>query len=87
MRDIDQVNFAKANEDNWNTSNAGVFKSMLDVNSCDTSAVTRAITDVFKSYENRSSYGSVLIQPFLTNVSMSGVILTCDLLTGAPYYY
>ena len=75
-----------ANEDNWDTSNAGVFKSILDVNSCDTSAVTRAITDVFKSYENRSSYGSVLIQPFLTNVSMSGVILTCDLLTGAPYY-
>lgn len=75
-----------ANEDNWDTSNAGVFKSILDVDSCDTSAVIHAITDVFKSYENRSSNGSVLIQPFLTDVSMSGVILTCDLLTGAPYY-
>ncbi len=59
---------------------------MLDVDSSDTTAVISAITDVFKSYENRASQGSVLIQPFLTHVSMSGVVVTCDLFTGAPYY-
>lgn len=73
-------------EDNLDTSNAGVFNSVLDVDSSDTTAVISAITDVFKSYENRASQGSVLIQPFLTHVSMSGVVLTCDLFTGAPYY-
>ncbi len=80
------IRSCSVDEDNWGSTNAGVFKSVLDIDSADTPSITRAIDEVFQSYVNRSSKGSVLIQPFLNNVLMSGVVLTCDLVTGAPYY-
>jgi len=46
----------------------------------------KAIEHVFLSYGNPCAHAQVLIQPFISNVAMSGVIFTCDLFTGAPYY-
>ncbi|AYB48931.1 hypothetical protein CJJ19_05215 [Candidatus Williamhamiltonella defendens] len=73
-------------EDSWETSNAGVFESILDIDCNDTHTIRKAIEHVFLSYGNPCAHAQVLIQPFISNVAMSGVIFTCDLVTGAPYY-
>lgn len=73
-------------EDSWETANAGVFESILDIDCDDTHAVYKAIEGVFLSYGNPSAQAQVLIQPFISNVAMSGVIFTCDLVTGSSYY-
>lgn len=73
-------------EDGWETSKPGVFESILNVDSSDIKAVHNAIDNVFASYEKRPPHAQVLIQPFITDVTMSGVLFTCDLNTGAPYY-
>ena len=73
-------------EDGWDTANAGVFESVLNVDCNDAEAVRNAIDNVFSSYGKCLSHAQVLIQPFITDVTMSGVIFTCDLDTGAPYY-
>lgn len=73
-------------EDNWGTSNAGAFKSMLDIDLQDHDQVAAAVDQVFSSYPEDDLYSEVLIQPFVKDVVLSGVIFTCDLKTGAPYY-
>ncbi len=73
-------------EDGWETAQAGVFESMLNVDSNDVKALHNAIKEVFSSYRSLSLNTQVLIQPFITNVKMSGVVFTCDMNTGAPYY-
>ena len=45
-----------------------------------------SIDSVFASYEQVSDDSQVLIQPFINDVMMSGVIFTRDLVTGSPYY-
>ena len=75
-------------EDGWETANAGVFDSVLNVNCDDTISLCKAIENVFQSYQNffLSSDVQVLVQPFINDVMISGVIFTCELITGAPYY-
>lgn len=80
------VRSSSIEEDGWETANAGVFESILDVDCDDADAVRQAIEDVFLSYETRPLNAHVLIQPFITDVALSGVLFTCDLITGAPYY-
>ena len=80
------IRSSSTEEDGWETANAGVFKSILDVDSDDTDSVLKAIEDVFLSYRDIQSHTQVLIQPFVTDVKISGVLFTCDLTTGAPYY-
>ena len=52
----------------------------------DRETVARAIDDVFASYETPSADHQVLVQPMVEDVVISGVVLTRDLDTGAPYY-
>ncbi len=74
-------------EDNWDASNAGGFESVLDVDGSNPESITDAINPVINSYgEAQSGNDQVLVQLFLPNVRMSGVILTCALESGAPYY-
>ena len=80
------VRSSSVEEDGWETSQAGVFESILDVDSDNIETVRKAIEDVFLSYKDLKSNTHVLIQPFLTDVRISGVIFTCDMITGAPYY-
>ncbi len=80
------IRSSSSEEDGWETANAGVFESILDVDCNDSEAVRDAVNDVFSSYGERPPHAQVLIQPFITNVAMSGVLFTCDLITGAPYY-
>lgn len=74
-------------EDSWDSSNAGAYKSILNVNILDREIITQAIMDVLKSYGNvQHDEDQVLVQTFLNNVCFSGVIFTCGLESGAPYY-
>ena len=73
-------------EDGWETAQAGVFKSIQNVDSNNKQEISEAIKEVFSSYTDLSSNAQVLIQPFITDVKISGVIFTCDMTTGAPYY-
>ncbi len=73
-------------EDGWEKSQAGAFESVLDVDSQDIKTLSESIERVFKSYGKISSSNQILVQPFINNVNISGVIFTCDMTTGAPYY-
>ncbi|CAH0992015.1 hypothetical protein SIN8267_02130 [Sinobacterium norvegicum] len=74
-------------EDNWYASNAGGFESILNVDSNCRETVTAAVDEVIASYgEGSCNNDQVLIQQQLTEVSASGVVFTCNLETGAPYY-
>ncbi len=74
-------------EDGWFSSNAGGFESLLNVNGEDQSAIYEAIEVVIASYGERGDdQDQVLVQQFLANVRAAGVVFTCSLETGAPYY-
>ena len=74
-------------EDNWYSSNAGGFDSILDVDGTDDQKISRAIDKVIRSFgDAQTGSDQVLVQEFLSNVRTAGVVFTCDLETGAPYY-
>ena len=74
-------------EDNWQSSNAGGFESVLDVPAIDEEQLYSAIQRVIDSYgDSNDGEDLILVQEFLQDVSMAGVVFTCSLETGAPYY-
>ncbi len=76
-------------EDTQTHSQAGAFASVLDVTPT-AEALSPAIDTVIDSYDEKITESTdpqqVLIQPMLANVAVSGVITTCTLTDGAPYY-
>jgi len=73
-------------EDTADSSNAGVFPSLLNVDGHNASAIFDAINRVIKSYGDKDGNHQVLVQPQLTDVAICGVMFTCDIQNGAPYY-
>ncbi len=76
-------------EDTLNTSMAGCFKSILNINPDDIKQTEIAIKKVIDSYTNKkseSSFNQILIQSYTQDVVMSGVIFTRMIDTNAPYY-
>ncbi|RQH01956.1 PEP-utilizing enzyme [Natrarchaeobius oligotrophus] len=73
-------------EDTWDESNAGRFESVLDVPVDDPTALEGAIQQVVDSYPNGNPDDQVLVQPMLTDVDHSGVVMTRSVETGSPYY-
>jgi len=74
-------------EDSWFSSNAGGFKSLLNVDGENQKSIHEAVEVVIDSYgEQRDDQDQVLVQQFLADVRASGVVFTCCLETGAPYY-
>ncbi len=80
------VRSSSAQEDGWQISNAGAFESILNIDGRDHDSLEKAIDKVFASYNLLTDNSQVLIQPFIQNTIISGVIFTCDLYTGMPYY-
>lgn len=80
------VRSSAKNEDGAASSMAGAFASCLNVAVTDR-ALTAAIELVVASFVGHQADGNqVLIQPMLTDLQMSGVVMTYDLEHGAPYY-
>ncbi len=78
------VRSSSEGEDGEKSSNAGAFKSVLQVPLHDNEQLYEAVEAVIASYPN--SQGQVLVQPTVANIAVSGVILTRTLNSGAPYY-
>ena len=74
-------------EDTDKSSNAGHYKSVLNVDSNNYKKIKEALNDVCTSYtKNTIHKNEILIQPMLHNVVISGVVFTCDIDTLSPYY-
>ena len=75
------------NEDTRETSNAGAFTSILDIDPKHIASVSSAIEEVFDSYGcHASDKDEVIIQEMVANILFSGVVFTHELKNGAPYY-
>jgi len=83
------VRSSASDEDNEGASRAGEYDSVLDVGASDREALGIAIETVMASYSRRgipSTGEEVIVQEMVADVSVSGVIFTHELNTGAPYY-
>jgi phosphohistidine swiveling domain-containing protein len=80
------VRSSARSEDGLFESGAGKYLSVLDVDAAESGALPRAIDAVIASYGLPSPDDEVLIQPQLKDLSASGVLLTRDPRSGAPYY-
>lgn len=73
-------------EDNFATSNAGHFRSVLNVPRNDVQAIAEALRAVYDSYGNCGTDEELFVQPMLADISMAGVVFTADIDTLVPYY-
>lgn len=83
------IRSSAADEDGEKNALAGEYDSVLNVPSSDPDAVHAAIATVIASYHRkgpRTGRDEFIVQEMVLNTSMSGVVFTHDLNTGAPYY-
>lgn len=83
------IRSSAADEDGSQYARAGEYDSVLNVASDDPEAIRAAIDTVLASYARngaREANDEFIVQEFLQNTVMSGVVFTHDLNTGAPYY-
>lgn len=83
------IRSSAADEDGELTARAGEYDSVLNIPSTDRNAVRAGIETVIASYSRNGAQRSgdeIIVQDMVTNTSMSGVVFTHDLNTGAPYY-
>ncbi len=79
------VRSSMAIEDGGDSSQAGVFESLLSVDPQRPVELEAAISRVVES-STGNPRDQVLIQPMVTDIAVSGVIMTHDLADGSPYY-
>ncbi|MDR3000517.1 MAG: hypothetical protein LBU89_04550 [Fibromonadaceae bacterium] len=77
------VRSSALNEDTQNSSNAGAYLSLLNI---EPSNAYEAAKEVMASYETQNPENQVLIQPMLSAVTLSGVLFTACPNTGGNYY-
>ena len=83
------IRSSASDEDASTASSAGEYESVLNVGSNDVTKILESISLVVASYIKKRPLlpnDEVIIQEMVQNTSMSGVIFTHDLNTGAPYY-
>jgi hypothetical protein len=85
------VRSSSLGEDTEETAMAGMHTSLIDIDPSNISQLTQAIASVTASYEkhNTATYiadNQILVQKMVSNVSMSGVVFTQEMSTGAPYF-
>lgn len=82
------IRSSSLNEDSLSYSNAGHYKSVLNVRTR-AEDLRLAVGDVIGSYTNdaySSNENQVLVQEQTEDVTLSGVVFTRNLLTNTPYY-
>tara|TARA_B110000008_G_scaffold238636_1_gene244959 strand:- start:1479 stop:4460 length:2982 start_codon:yes stop_codon:yes gene_type:complete len=84
------VRSSALNEDTEGSSMAGNYVSVLKVEKDNFDTITNAIETVIESYKKNAQKqdlnNQILIQPYLQNVTMSGVVFSKNLQTSSPYY-
>lgn len=78
------VRSSARSEDSFASANAGVYDSVLNVDS--RTGLDRAVESVIASYGQARDEDQVLVQPMVQGVAMSGVAFTRTLEHGAPWY-
>ena len=78
------IRSSSINEDTSKTSNAGKYKSFLNIYSKNKHQISEKILEVIKSYKNNNKKNEIIIQEMLTNVKMSGVCTTIDIHNYLP---
>ncbi|RCR68345.1 PEP-utilizing enzyme [Larkinella punicea] len=76
-------------EDNYNTSLAGFFTTVKNVDVKDKYKIQTAIEDVIESYqkiEQDLDKQEILVQKEISNVEISGVVLSRDISSNSPYF-
>ncbi len=73
-------------EDGWKESLAGKYTSVADIDAGDAAALEHAIHTVASAYKDENPNHQILVEHFLSPVSMSGVAFTRTLKYRAPYY-
>ena len=78
-------------EDSWESSQAGAFLSVAGVLAEDDPALKEGINDVITGFRQNGSGtynpdNQILVQPFITDVAMSGVAFSRHLENATPYY-
>lgn len=84
------VRSSSLEEDSWDSSQAGAFLSVAGVSAEETATLDSAVAEVISGFRSNGSGkynpdNQVLIQPFITEVEMSGVAFTKMLENGTPY--
>ena len=74
------------NEDNLKESNAGHYKSILNINSKNRQEIKAGINYVLSSYTAKNINEQILIQNQTNDILYSGVIFTRDINKNRPYY-
>jgi hypothetical protein len=78
------VRSSALSEDGAHSSNAGAYASLLHVRA-DTQSLADAVEEVVGSMSGNPR-DQVLVQAMVSDVAVGGVIMTYDLVHGAPYY-
>ena len=73
------IRSSSKNEDQSNRSNAGKFKSYLNINPKNVEEVESKIFDIIKSYKKNINSGHFFVQEMVKDISISGVVLTRNL--------
>lgn len=78
-------------EDSWESSQAGAFLSIANVPSHDKTKLLEAISEVIEVFQSKGNgqyneNNQVLVQPFISDVAMSGVAFSKQLEKGTPYF-
>ena len=86
--DLVAIRSSALNEDGLTEAMAGAFHSSLNVDISDLVKLEKTIKEVIHSYKKSDLdlNNQIFIQKMVTNVSMSGVVFTKDMMSGAPYY-
>lgn len=83
------VRSSSVGEDGFESSNAGHYESILNVDSNNEKATLKAIRTVYESYGKDGEIGpdeQILVQTQTQNVKYSGVVFTRDIQQNRPYY-
>ena len=83
------VRSSASDEDGVSMTLAGEYESILNVDTDNTAELNSAINKVISSYEQKRllcTDDEIIIQEMISRATMSGVVFTHDLNTGAPYY-
>ena len=76
-------------EDSFDSTQAGVYESILNVDPKNKKKLSDAINSVIKSYHKKGNYNKknqILIQSQSQEIRISGVVFTRTPERGAPYY-
>ena len=78
-----------SDEDGFISSKAGEYESILNIDSSNLKDIEYGLEKIIKTYIKKGiiiNNQNIIIQEMINNVSMSGVVFTKELNTGAPYY-